>query len=132
MSARQPGCPIELLMHAIGGKYKPVILYYLMEGPQRFGALSRFVSGVSQRMLPQHLRELEADGLVHREVYREVPPRVEYSLTDLGVTLKPMLLQMNAWAEQHLEAAIAHTNPARVPGDADLGERLDEGYSHDY
>ena len=105
MDMHQVGCPIEELMRAIGGKYKPVILYYLMNGPQRFGALGRLVPGVSQRMLTQQLRELERDGLVHREIYREVPPRVEYSLTELGATLKPLLLQMNAWAESHLEAS---------------------------
>ena len=96
------GCPIEALMDAVGGKWKPVILYHLMGGTRRFGELRRLVPGVSQRMLTQHLRELEADGIVHREVYREVPPKVEYSLTGLGRTLEPVLLKMNEWAEEHM------------------------------
>lgn len=102
MTIRNEGCPIETLMGTIGGKYKPVILYYLMEGTKRFGELRRLVPDVSQRMLTQHLRELEHDQLVHREVYREVPPRVEYSLTELGKTLQPLLLQMDAWAKKHM------------------------------
>jgi DNA-binding HxlR family transcriptional regulator len=105
MCRSQTRCPIETLVQSIGGKYKLVILYHLMEGPQRFGALSRLVPGVSQRMLTQHLRELEQDEFVHREVYREVPPRVEYSLTERGQTLKPLLLQMHAWAEEHLDTS---------------------------
>jgi DNA-binding HxlR family transcriptional regulator len=99
------GCPIEALMEAIGGKWKPVVLYHLMGGTRRFGELKRLVPGVSQRMLTQHLRELEADGIVHREVYKEVPPKVEYSLTELGRTLEPVLLTMNEWAEEHMIGA---------------------------
>ncbi|MBA2678756.1 MAG: helix-turn-helix transcriptional regulator [Ktedonobacteraceae bacterium] len=102
MIAKKDGCPVEALMSAIGGKYKPVILYYLMHGTKRFGELKRLVPDVSQRMLTQHLRELERDQLIHREVYREVPPRVEYSLTELGRTLQPLLLQMDAWATEHM------------------------------
>lgn len=96
------GCPIETLMDAIGGKWKPVILYHLIHATRRFGELQRLMPAVSQRMLTQHLRELEADGIVHREVYKEVPPRVEYSLTARGRALEPVLLTMHAWAEQHL------------------------------
>ena len=96
------GCPVEALMGAIGGRWKPVILYHLMGGTRRFNEFRRLVPGVSQRMLTQHLRELERDGLVHREVYREVPPRVEYSLTARGRTMEPLLHQMNQWAVAHL------------------------------
>jgi len=96
------GCAVEALMDAIGGRWKPVILYHLMGGTRRFGEFRRLVPGVSQRMLTQHLRELERDGLVHREVYREVPPRVEYSLTARGRTMEPLLHQMNEWAAVHL------------------------------
>jgi len=96
------GCPVEALMDAIGGRWKPVILYYLMGGTRRFGEFRRLAPAISQRMLTQHLRELERDGLVHREVYREVPPRVEYSLTERGRTLEPLLLQMHEWAAEHL------------------------------
>ena len=103
MTVRKEGCPIEALMDAIGGKYKPVILYYLMDGTKRFGELKRLVPEISQRMLTQHLRELEHDQIIYREVYREVPLRVEYSLTELGRTLQPLLLQMNAWAQEHIK-----------------------------
>lgn len=96
------GCPVEALMDAVGGRWKPVILYYLMGETRRFGAFRRLVPAISQRMLTQHLRELERDGIVHREVYREVPPRVEYSLTERGRTLEPLLLQMHEWAAAHL------------------------------
>ena len=85
------GCPVEALMGAIGGRWKPVILYHLMGGTRRFSEFRRLVPQVSQRMLTQHLRELERDGLVHREVYREAPPRVEYSLTARGRTMEPLL-----------------------------------------
>ena len=92
-------------MEAIGGRWKPVLLYHLMGGTRRFNEFRRLVPGVSQRMLTQHLRELERDGLVHREVYREVPPRVEYSLTARGRTMEPLLHQMNEWAAAYLVEA---------------------------
>lgn len=107
MGGKGYGCPIEALMEAVGGKWKPVILYHLLGRTRRFGELKRLVPGVSQRMLTQHLRELEADGIVHREVYKEVPPKVEYSLTELGRTLEPVLLTMNDWAEEHMVGATA-------------------------
>jgi len=96
------GCPIEALMQVIGGKWKPVILYYLSLETRRFGELNRLIPNISQRMLTQHLRELEGHGVVHREVYKEVPPKVEYSLTEFGETLHPLLTSMNDWAERHL------------------------------
>ncbi len=92
-------------MEAIGGRWKPVILYHLRGGTRRFGEFRRLVPGVSQRMLTQHLRELERDGLVHREVYREVPPKVEYSLTARERTMEPLLHQMNEWAAAYLVEA---------------------------
>ncbi len=107
MAERKHWCAIEVLTSAIGGKYKSVILYHLMHGTKRFNELGRLIPGVSQRMLTQHLRELEHDGLVHREVYREVPPRVEYSLTEFGHTLKPLLGQMQDWAKQHMMKEVA-------------------------
>jgi len=102
MTTQKHRCAIEILTSAIEGKYKAVILYHLMHGTKRFNELGRLIPDASQRMLTQHLRELERDGLVHREVYREVPPRVEYSLTELGHTLKSLLKQMQEWAEQHM------------------------------
>ncbi len=102
MTKQQPWCAIELLTDAIGGKYKPVILYHLMHGTKRFNELGRLIPNASQRMLTQHLRELEHDGLVHREIYKEVPPHVEYSLTELGHTLQSLLEGMQEWAVQHM------------------------------
>jgi DNA-binding HxlR family transcriptional regulator len=102
MTKQQHWCAIEMLTDAIGGKYKAVILYHLMQGTKRFNELGRLIPNASQRMLTQHLRELEQDGLVHREIYREVPPRVEYSLTELGHTLQPLLESMQEWTKQHM------------------------------
>jgi DNA-binding HxlR family transcriptional regulator len=91
-------CFFELTLQVMGGKWKPVILYHLAtEGVMRFSDLRRSISGVTERMLARQLRELEADRIVHREVYREVPPRVEYSLTDLGSGLIPILKELRDW-----------------------------------
>lgn len=86
-------------INIIGGKWKPIILHMLSAGTMRFGELNRNIPPVSQKMLTQQLRELEADGIVKRKVYAEVPPRVEYSLTDRGVTLKPILDDLYAWGQ---------------------------------
>jgi DNA-binding HxlR family transcriptional regulator len=90
-------CPVETTLSVIGGKWKPLILYYLLQKTHRFGELQRLMPEVTRNMLTQHLRELEADGIVHREVYAEVPPKVEYSLTPLGRTLEPVLHTMLRW-----------------------------------
>lgn len=95
-------CPVEATLDVVGGKWKPLILFYLLQETRRFGELRRLLPGVTQRMLTQHLRELEADGIVHREVYREVPPRVEYSMTDFGRSLEPVLQQMVEWGERYM------------------------------
>ncbi len=94
-------CPIERTVQIIGGKWKPLILYYLFDGKKRISELQRLIPDASRRMLTKHLRELEADGIIHREVYAEVPPRVEYWPTELGCSLRPVLLSMLAWAEDH-------------------------------
>lgn len=91
-------CFFELTLQVIGGKWKPVILYQLaIEGVLRFGELKRSIPGVTERMLTRQLRELENDGLIHREVYRQIPPKVEYSLRPPGVQLIPILLNMRQW-----------------------------------
>lgn len=87
----------------IGGKWKGVALYHLLEGPLRFNELKRRLSDVTQRMLTRQLRELEASDLVQRTVYAEVPPRVDYRLTAKGETLRPIILAMKEWGEAHAE-----------------------------
>ena len=94
-----PACPVETTLTLIGDKWKVLILRDLMPGTKRFGELRKSVGDVSQKVLAAQLRDMEKSGLVHREVYAEVPPRVEYSLTPLGRSLKPILDSMWAWGE---------------------------------
>ncbi|TGE00548.1 transcriptional regulator [Methylobacterium nonmethylotrophicum] len=102
-----PGCAVEATLQLIDGKWKGVILYHLLdeapepEGALRFNALRRRMPNVTQRMLTNQLRELEADGLVHRTVYAEVPPRVEYRLTARGRTLEPVIRALKAWGDAY-------------------------------
>ncbi|EMB13307.1 winged helix-turn-helix transcriptional regulator [Rhodopirellula europaea] len=97
-----PACPVEATLELIGGKWKGIVLYYLMvDGRLRFSALKRKVGCVTQRMLTKQLRELEDSGLVNRIVYAEVPPRVEYELTEEGESLTPVLLTLKKWGEAH-------------------------------
>jgi DNA-binding HxlR family transcriptional regulator len=91
------GCPVEATLAVVGGRWKAVILFHLLDGTMRYNELRRHLPEVTQRMMTLQLRELEADGIVHREIYPEVPPRVEYSLTELGQTLAPLLHAMRAW-----------------------------------
>jgi DNA-binding HxlR family transcriptional regulator len=87
----------------IGGRWKPVIIFLLLQNDVlRFGELKNTIEGVTQRMLTNQLRELEADKVVHREVYAQVPPKVEYSLTEYGKTLKPIMLSMRDWGFEHM------------------------------
>ena len=95
-------CPIEACLDVIGGKWKGSILFKLSEQTLRFNALRRLFPKITQRSLTKQLRELEADGLVHREVYAEVPPRVEYSLTEKGRTLEPVLENLMIWGTAHV------------------------------
>ncbi|MGF6147550.1 Uncharacterized HTH-type transcriptional regulator yybR [Kingella potus] len=90
-------CPVNTTLDIIGGKWKALILYHLLPQARRFNELQRLLPGVTQRMLTLQLRELEADGIVHREVYPQVPPKVEYSLTDFGRTLEPVIAAMHRW-----------------------------------
>ena len=94
---------VEAATEVLGGKWKLVILRHLQDGTRRFGELHRAIPGVTARMLTRQLRELEADGLIERKVYAEVPPKVEYSLTPLGASLQPLLEAICQWSEQHLE-----------------------------
>ncbi|APB70973.1 transcriptional regulator [Paenibacillus polymyxa] len=90
-------CSVEATMDIIGGKWKGVIIYYLMSGVKRHSELKKLMGNVTQRMLTLQLRELEMDGLVHREVYKQIPPKVEYSLTELGKSLGSVILYMREW-----------------------------------
>lgn len=94
-----PACPVETTLTLIGDKWKVLILRDLMPGTKRFGELKKSIGSVSQKVLTAQLRDMEEKGLVHREVYAEVPPRVEYSLTELGRSLKPILDSMWSWGE---------------------------------
>lgn len=99
-------CSVEATLDVIGGKWKGVILFHLLSGTKRFNELHRFLPDVTHRMLVLQLRELEADGVVHREVYPQVPPKVEYSLTPFGQSLQPILLLMKQWGDQYTETLI--------------------------
>ena len=96
-----PACPVETTLTLIGDKWKVLILRDLMPGTKRFGELKKSVGNVSQKDLTAQLRTMEESGLVNRKVYAEVPPRVEYSLTELGKSLKPILDSMRAWGEAY-------------------------------
>ena len=99
-----PLCPVETTLTLIGDKWKVLILRDLMNETLRFGELKRSIGTVSQKVLTSQLRDLERDGLVHREVYAEVPPRVEYSLTDTGRSLEPVIDSMRIWGEDYKRA----------------------------
>ena len=95
------GCPVEAALEQIAGKWKGLILYHLMDGTLRFNELSRRVGTVTQRSLTKQLRELEADGIVCRDVFAVVPPRVEYSLTEKGRQLRDAIEALRRWGTQH-------------------------------
>lgn len=102
MEQNMPACPVETTLMLIGDKWKVLILRDLLTGTKRFGELRKSIGSVSQKVLTAQLRDMEAKGLVHRKVYAEVPPRVEYSLTELGHSLKPILDVMRNWGEEYM------------------------------
>ena len=95
-------CPVEATLDLIGGKYKALILWHLSDETLRFSELKKLLTGATPKMLTQQLRELEASQLVHREVYPVIPPKVEYSLTELGRSLMPVLVAMRDWGAEYL------------------------------
>src|SRR6202047_194358 len=99
--SHRPGCGGEATPHLIDGKWRGVILYHWQDGTQRFGELRRRMPGITQRMLTKQLRALEDDQLVIRKVYAEVPPRVEYRLSEIGESLRPVINTLKAWGEGH-------------------------------
>ncbi|MET9575918.1 winged helix-turn-helix transcriptional regulator [Streptomyces sp. DT199] len=122
-TGRRPGayvCGIDAAMDVIGGKWKVLILWALNERPCRFGELRRELAGVTEKVLASHLREMEADGLVHREAYDEVPPRVEYSLTPRGVSLNAALEPLGAWGRAHVPGGSPTAGEVREDDDVPL------------
>lgn len=113
-----PRCPVETTLDVIGGKWKPLILFYLLQGTRRFNELRRLLPHVTQQMLTLQLRELEHAGVVRRVVYAQVPPKVEYSLTDVGCSLEPLLLLMLEWGQAYL-----HCQPAPVVAQIPVEQR---------
>jgi DNA-binding HxlR family transcriptional regulator len=113
-------CSVEATLDVIGGKWKGVVLFYLLDGAMRFGELRRLLPEVTQRMLTLQLRELEEAGIIHREVYREVPPKVEYSLTTFGKSLEPILLLMRDWGDDYMAQLVAlrHERVQKIDGKA--------------
>lgn len=95
-------CGVEATLEVIGGKWKGVILYHLCSGVKRFNELGRLLPKITQRMLTRQLRELENDGLINREVYPQVPPKVEYSLTEYGQSLEPIIMSLKSWGERNI------------------------------
>jgi len=101
MKKELPLCPVEITLSLIGNKWKVLILRELINGTKRFGELKKSIDDISQKVLTQQLRSMEEDALVERKVYAEVPPRVEYTLTETGLSLKPILDSMNGWGEAY-------------------------------
>lgn len=101
MEKALPVCPVETTLQLIGDRWKVLIIRDLMEGTKRFGVLKKQIGSISQKVLTANLRSMEEDGLVTRRVYAEVPPRVEYSLTETGRSLKPVLDAMSAWGDDY-------------------------------
>jgi len=103
-------CPVESTLELIGGKYKALILWHLSENTLRFSELRKAISGATAKMLTQQLRELESQNLVHREVFPIIPPKVEYSLTELGKSLLPILVAMRDWGANYLKTKNLEAN----------------------
>lgn len=97
MEIMENSCGLDVPLAVLGGKWKPLLLFYLNRGPKRFGELKRLVAGISEKVLIQHLRELTEDGIVTRRDYREVPPRVDYEMTELGHSLAQALSPLCDW-----------------------------------
>lgn len=101
MAKKEVFCPVEYTLSLIAGKWKVMIIYYLLQGTKRFNQLQRELSGITHRSLSKQLKEMEQDGLIVRTDHKEIPPRVEYSLSPLGKSLKSVLNSMHEWGEQN-------------------------------
>ena len=113
MRPQQPQCGLHIALAVMGGKWKPLILYYLGQGPKRFGQLKRSIAGVSEKVLIQQLRELAAAGVLVRRDYQRVPPMVDYTMTELGMTLARALMPLCEWGTEHrahvVETVLSHS-----------------------
>ena len=98
-------CPVTATLQLIGGRWKTIILYTLTTGTKRFGEIAVRIPGISRKVLTEQLKELEADGLIQREQYKEIPPRVEYSLTGLGKSLSPVIRELEIWGMENVLAS---------------------------
>src|SRR5215208_7163681 len=107
------GCPLTAALAAIGGKWKLIILYWLAESPKHFAALRREMPGISQKVLTQQLRELVGDGIVRRQPKGAIPSPVEYSLTDYGLSVLPLVEDVRLWGRAHMERLTSHTDAPR-------------------
>ena len=116
-----PGCSVEAAISLIDGKWKCVVLFELLGGTKRFNELRRKVPGATQRTLTNQLRELEEDGLIDRKVFAQVPPKVEYSVTPLGKSLKPILIALKTWGDDNIGR---FGKPLQVPGDGPRPESV--------
>jgi len=105
-------CGMSVAIDVVGGKWKMHLMWVLAEGPVRFGQIRRKLDGVSEKVLSENLRQLEAHGVVHRELYAEVPPRVEYSLTPLGESLNEALASLEAWGDENRDAVVSRSGVA--------------------
>ena len=103
------GCDVEATLSVLGGRWKPVLLFHLLDGRKRFGELCRMTPNATQRMIILQLREMEADGVISREAFPEVPPRVVYELTPLGRSLEALLLAMRSWGEAYKATEMTKT-----------------------
>lgn len=114
--ATRTGCAVEATISVIGGIWKPVILFHLLDGKLRFNAICRLTPAATPRMITLQLRELESDGVIRRTIYPEVPPKVEYELTELGKSLAPLLVSMCKWGErlQELHGISCNTGDCRA------------------
>ncbi|MBO0800017.1 MAG: helix-turn-helix transcriptional regulator [Blastocatellia bacterium] len=109
-------CPAEITLRVVGGRWKIPILFHLFQGVKRFSELRHAIGGISQKVLTQQLRELERRGIILRKVYPQVPPRVEYSLTEIGETLKPLIDEMCQWGVKFEKGALNSTAEMVVDG----------------
>jgi len=111
MERKDYSCGLEAALDVVGGKWKVLILWALRSGPRRFGELRRDIPGISEKMLIQHLKEMESDGIVTRKDYKEVPPRVEYATTSFGQSLRDALTPLCAWGQEHMDRIAACHEP---------------------